>query len=280
MAGREGRLRHRSRTRRGETRFVAALETTDEDQARESIDAILSRGLRPLRGRRVRGRDLHLGSGRRVPARRLRRPRRARASRRLRGLRRRVGGRQPGAPATSSPKASTSSGTKGSPRSSSTSSSSRPRFARGRRGARAGQGHRARVLRERHRHVGRASPPGTRSTSTTSTPLFEGQPEAGASALLGTAPGDALGAFAIETIGAFGPPDRRSPRARQRSRRRARRLPRGGARSLLRGPRRRRRSTKLRRHSATRACGSAASCPTPSRSRARSRSRTPRPRPP
>lgn len=39
-----------------------------------------------------------------------------------------------------------------------------------------------------------------------STPLFEGQPEAGASALLETAPGDALGAFALEDIGAFGPP--------------------------------------------------------------------------
>lgn len=39
-----------------------------------------------------------------------------------------------------------------------------------------------------------------------STPLFEGQPEAGASALLDTAPGDALGAFALEDIGAFGPP--------------------------------------------------------------------------
>jgi hypothetical protein len=39
-----------------------------------------------------------------------------------------------------------------------------------------------------------------------STPLIEGQPEAGASALLDTAPGDVLGAFALEDIGAFGPP--------------------------------------------------------------------------
>ena len=38
------------------------------------------------------------------------------------------------------------------------------------------------------------------------TPLLEGQPEAGASALLGTAPGDALGAFALESIGEFAPP--------------------------------------------------------------------------
>jgi Protein of unknown function (DUF3352) len=38
------------------------------------------------------------------------------------------------------------------------------------------------------------------------TPLLEGQPEAGASNLLGSAPGDALGAAAIESIGAFGPP--------------------------------------------------------------------------
>lgn len=37
------------------------------------------------------------------------------------------------------------------------------------------------------------------------TPLIEGQPEAGASELLSTAPGDALGAFALEEIGAFGP---------------------------------------------------------------------------
>ena len=39
-----------------------------------------------------------------------------------------------------------------------------------------------------------------------STPLFEGQPEAGASDLLGTAPGDALGAFALADLGSFGPP--------------------------------------------------------------------------
>jgi hypothetical protein len=38
------------------------------------------------------------------------------------------------------------------------------------------------------------------------TPLVQGQPEAGASALLGTAPGDALGAFAIESLGEFGQP--------------------------------------------------------------------------
>ena len=38
------------------------------------------------------------------------------------------------------------------------------------------------------------------------TPLLEGQPEAGASDLLGSVPGDALGAAAIESIGAFGPP--------------------------------------------------------------------------
>jgi hypothetical protein len=38
------------------------------------------------------------------------------------------------------------------------------------------------------------------------TPLVEGQPEAGASPLLGTAPGDALGAFAVEGVGEFGPP--------------------------------------------------------------------------
>lgn len=35
---------------------------------------------------------------------------------------------------------------------------------------------------------------------------FEGQPEAGASALLGTPPADSIGAFAIEDIGEFGPP--------------------------------------------------------------------------
>ena len=39
-----------------------------------------------------------------------------------------------------------------------------------------------------------------------STPLFEGQPEVGASPLLASAAGDALGAFAIEDIGSFGPP--------------------------------------------------------------------------
>ncbi|MEJ7876946.1 MAG: DUF3352 domain-containing protein [Solirubrobacterales bacterium] len=39
-----------------------------------------------------------------------------------------------------------------------------------------------------------------------STPLFEGQPEAGESPLLGTAPGDSLGAFAFEDLGAFGQP--------------------------------------------------------------------------
>ena len=38
------------------------------------------------------------------------------------------------------------------------------------------------------------------------TPLIEGQPEAGASDLLGSAPGDVFGAAAIESIGAFGPP--------------------------------------------------------------------------
>jgi hypothetical protein len=38
------------------------------------------------------------------------------------------------------------------------------------------------------------------------TPLFEGQPEAGASDLLGSAPDDVFGAAAIESIGAFGPP--------------------------------------------------------------------------
>ena len=37
-------------------------------------------------------------------------------------------------------------------------------------------------------------------------PLFEGQPEAGASSLLDSAPGDSLGAFALEDLGAFGPP--------------------------------------------------------------------------
>lgn len=40
----------------------------------------------------------------------------------------------------------------------------------------------------------------------TSAPLFDGQPEAGASDLLGSAPGDALGAFALEDLGAFGTP--------------------------------------------------------------------------
>jgi Protein of unknown function (DUF3352) len=39
-----------------------------------------------------------------------------------------------------------------------------------------------------------------------STPLFEGQPEVGASPLLEAAAGDALGAFAIEDIGSFAPP--------------------------------------------------------------------------
>ena len=39
-----------------------------------------------------------------------------------------------------------------------------------------------------------------------STPLFEGQPEAGASDLLGAAPGDSLGAFALADLGSFGPP--------------------------------------------------------------------------
>jgi hypothetical protein len=38
------------------------------------------------------------------------------------------------------------------------------------------------------------------------TPMIEGQPEAGSSPLLGAAPGDALGAFAIEGLGEFGPP--------------------------------------------------------------------------
>ncbi|MDQ3729381.1 MAG: DUF3352 domain-containing protein, partial [Actinomycetota bacterium] len=37
-------------------------------------------------------------------------------------------------------------------------------------------------------------------------PLFEGQPEAGESPLLGTAPGDSLGAFALEDLGAYGQP--------------------------------------------------------------------------
>ncbi|MEJ7876978.1 MAG: DUF3352 domain-containing protein [Solirubrobacterales bacterium] len=39
-----------------------------------------------------------------------------------------------------------------------------------------------------------------------STPLFEGQPEAGESPLLGTAPGDSLGAFALSDLGSFGQP--------------------------------------------------------------------------
>ena len=39
-----------------------------------------------------------------------------------------------------------------------------------------------------------------------SSPMIEGQPEAGASPLLETAPGDALGAVALSDIGAFGPP--------------------------------------------------------------------------
>ena len=38
------------------------------------------------------------------------------------------------------------------------------------------------------------------------TPLFEGQPEAGASDLLASAPGDAFGAFALEVLGEFGQP--------------------------------------------------------------------------
>lgn len=38
------------------------------------------------------------------------------------------------------------------------------------------------------------------------TPLFEGQPESGESALLGAAPGDSLGAYAFEDLGAFGQP--------------------------------------------------------------------------
>ena len=37
-------------------------------------------------------------------------------------------------------------------------------------------------------------------------PLIEGQPETGASDLLGAAPGDALGAFALSDLGSFGPP--------------------------------------------------------------------------
>jgi hypothetical protein len=38
------------------------------------------------------------------------------------------------------------------------------------------------------------------------TPLFDGQPEAGASPLLDSAPGDSLGAFALADVGSFGPP--------------------------------------------------------------------------
>ena len=39
-----------------------------------------------------------------------------------------------------------------------------------------------------------------------SAPLFDGQPEVGASDLLGAAPGDSLGAFAFEDLGSFGQP--------------------------------------------------------------------------
>ena len=137
-------------------------------------------------------------------------------------------------PTTSSPKASTSSGTRGSPRSSSTSSSSRSSFRPD-----AEELEQAKAIVPEFFESGIAISAGVSAGNQIYldyvTPLLEGQPEAGASDLLGTAPGDALGAAAIETIGAFGPPDRRSAHASQRGGRRPRRLPRGGARSVLRG---------------------------------------------